>query len=425
MISIEAYCASIGRFYDRLKDSTNAQNVVSIRSGNVHIILLSLLFLLLYLSILLHDIFALFMLVTIDVVYVNTVRFKRIDSSCHFLELDYIGYNLNFLKLKLLLDSDVESNPGPTQNDCKYPVGHPKKIKVFKGTAKKFDLTEIKVHVASDLKVQNCFVNKIQPVSLDIIKPCSVTCPSTLESLQKLEFEVNNDVNVKVSLCQGDITQLNVDVIVNSVNKTLTAVGAIDAAIHEAKVTLSHKLPAKYVFHTVRLRDKNDYKLNDFYKSCLEKVLAYNVKSIAFCCGTIGIPGFDPREAVKMAIATVRLWLELNHSSIERVIFCTNENEDYEIYKDLMTTVYFPVSKYHLTNINMKESANVDCVVNKKSVEISNELGQSLLGVQIYPNFGQNSESESFAGRSKRISSKVDFNIIRDTNISFGLLNYG
>ena len=90
-----------------------------------------------------------------------------------------------------------------------------------------------------------------------------------------------------------------------------------------------------------------------------------------------------------------------------------------------MSTVYFPVSKYHLTNINMKESSNTDCVVNKKSVEISNELGQSLLGVQIYPNFGQNSESESFAGRSKRISSKVDFNIFRYINILLGLVNYG
>ena len=75
------------------------------------------------------------------------------------------------------------------------------------------------------------------------------------------------------------------------------------------------------MLNTVSLRDKNDYKLNDFYKSCLEKVLAYNVKSIAFCCETIGIPGFDPREAAKMAKATVRLWLESNHSSIEHVIF--------------------------------------------------------------------------------------------------------
>ena len=90
-----------------------------------------------------------------------------------------------------------------------------------------------------------------------------------------------------------------------------------------------------------------------------------------------------------------------------------------------MFTVYFPVSKYHLTNINMKESAKTDCVVNKKSVEISNELGQSLLGVQIYPNFGQNSESESFAGRSKSISKKLDFNIIRDPCIPLGLVNYG
>ena len=95
----------------------------------------------------------------------------------------------------------------------------------------------------------------------------SVTCPRTLESLQKLEFELNNDVNVKVFLCQGDVTKLNVDVIVNSVNKTLTVVGAIDRAIQEtagpglvdecqklnvcetgeSKVTLGCKLPAKCV----------------------------------------------------------------------------------------------------------------------------------------------------------------------------------
>ena len=74
MISIEAYGASIGRFYSRLKYFTNAQNIVSIRSWNIHIILLLLLFLL-YLAILLRTFFALFMLVTIDVVYVNTVRF--------------------------------------------------------------------------------------------------------------------------------------------------------------------------------------------------------------------------------------------------------------------------------------------------------------------------------------------------------------
>ena len=49
-----------------------------------------------------------------------------------------------------------------------------------------------------------------------------------------------------------------------------------------------------------------------------------------------------------MTLATVRLWLESNDSSIDRVIFCTFENLDYETYKDLMSTIYFPVAKYHL-----------------------------------------------------------------------------
>ena len=86
-----------------------------------------LLFSLLYLPILLHVYFALFLLVIINVVYVNSVRFKHIDTSCHFIELNYRGYNLNFLKLKqLLIDADIESNPGPTKNNCRSPVGCPK-----------------------------------------------------------------------------------------------------------------------------------------------------------------------------------------------------------------------------------------------------------------------------------------------------------
>ena len=163
----------------------------------------------------------------------NLVRFKHMDSSGHFLELNCRWYNLNFLKVKqLLIDCDIESNPVPSQNDCKSPVGCPKKIKVFKGTGKKCDLSENNVNVASGPKVQKIFFNAIQPVSLDFIKPWSVICPSTLESLQKLEFEVNNDINSKVSLCQRDITKFNADATVNSVNQTLIWGGVIGGAIH-------------------------------------------------------------------------------------------------------------------------------------------------------------------------------------------------
>ena len=46
-----------------------------------------------------------------------------------------------------------------------------------------------------------------------------------------------------------------------------------------------------------------------------------------------------------------------------------------------------------------------------KSVKINNEPGQSLLGLQIYPNLSENSKSESLTERSKRMSRKLDFNI--------------
>ena len=107
----------------------------------------------------------------------------------------------------------------------------------------------------------------------------------------------------------------------------------------DCEVKLGYKLPANYVFHTVRPRDKNDLKLKDFYESCLQNVLTYNVKSIAFWCVGTGIPGFGQKKSAEIALVSARIWLESNHSSVDRVIFCTYENADYEIYKDLMSTV--------------------------------------------------------------------------------------
>ena len=63
--------------------------------------------------------------------------------------------------------------------------------------------------------------------------------------------------------------------------------------------------------------------------------------------------------------------------------------------------------------------------VNVKSAETSSELGQNLSRLHIYLNFAQSSESESLAERSKKISWKVDFNVVRELNIPLGLINYG
>ena len=138
-------------------------------------------------------------------------KLSEIQAYWLLMPLSWVKWHrvqLNFLKLKqLLLDSDIQSNPGHTQNDCKSSVRRPVKIKMLKGT-KKCDLSENNVDVASDPRLQNCFSNTIHLVTLDIIKSWSVTCASTPKSLQKSEFKVNNDINQNVSYYQGDITKL-------------------------------------------------------------------------------------------------------------------------------------------------------------------------------------------------------------------------
>ena len=85
------------------------------------------------------------------------------------------------------------------------------------------------------------------------------------------------------------------------------------------------------LFHAVGPRDQNNQKLKDCYESCLQIVLTRDIKSIAFCCIATGIFGFNPRKAVEIALNTVRVWLESHHSSIDRVIFCTYKDEDFNI----------------------------------------------------------------------------------------------
>ena len=42
-----------------------------------------------------------------------------------------------------------------------------------------------------------------------------------------MKFEVNNDINSKVALCQGDIMKIHVDDIVDAANETLISGGGI------------------------------------------------------------------------------------------------------------------------------------------------------------------------------------------------------
>ena len=175
--------------------------------------------------------------------------------------------------------------------------------------------------------------------------------------------------NSVISLWQGSITTLEIDAIVNAANCTLLGGGGIDGVIHkasgyelkeeckklkgceigEAKLTSGYKLPSKYVIHTVGPQvvhidgpqHHEQKKLEECYENCLKLVHDNHIKSVAFCCISTGIYNYPNRDAAHIALSTVRKWLQQHRKDVDRIIFCTFLEDDYNIYQELMTMQYF------------------------------------------------------------------------------------
>lgn len=178
-------------------------------------------------------------------------------------------------------------------------------------------------------------------------------------------YSANPRLNAKVELLRGDISALQVDAIVNAANETLLGGGGVDQAIHaragpelvaecsrlpanrfgercavgEALRTEGHGLPAKFVIHTVAPLLDDDgqpqgHLLAQCYESCLRHVDGQHVRSLAFCCLGTGFYGFPMVPAAKIALGTVRRWLEAPDvlDRVDRVVFCT--------FTDLEMTAY-------------------------------------------------------------------------------------
>lgn len=173
-------------------------------------------------------------------------------------------------------------------------------------------------------------------------------------------------------LWQGDITTLKADAIVNAANSALRGCfvpchRCVDNVIHSAsgiqlrlacdklmrkqgyeeptgraKITPAYNLPCRYVLHTVgpivsgQLTQKHCGQLADCYKSCLELANEKQLKSIAFCCISTGEFHFPQKEAAEIAVKTVSDYLHTD-TQIEKVIFNVFKQEDYHIYKRLLS----------------------------------------------------------------------------------------
>ena len=160
----------------------------------------------------------------------------------------------------------------------------------------------------------------------------------------------------RVEIVQGDITQLDVDAIVNAANTSLLGGGGVDGSIHrragpellaecqtlggaktgEAKITRGYRLPARHVIHAVGPvwsggNRREPELLASCYRQSLELASGHRLRSIAFPSISTGAYRYPIELAAGVAQTTVLEWLTANELP-ERVVFCCFSQADHDVY---------------------------------------------------------------------------------------------
>ena len=170
---------------------------------------------------------------------------------------------------------------------------------------------------------------------------------------------MKNIMHPRIRIIQGDITQLNVDAIVNAANSSLMGGGGVDGAIHraagpqlkeacrplggcptgEAKITDGFTLKAKYVIHTVGPVWNNgtqheEILLASAYRRSLEVAAENNVRTIAFPSISTGAYRFPFEKATRIALEEITKFLK-EHELPNKVILVAYSESDYQRMKKI------------------------------------------------------------------------------------------
>lgn len=161
-----------------------------------------------------------------------------------------------------------------------------------------------------------------------------------------------------IEVVRGDITQLEVDAIVNAANNSLLGGGGVDGAIHraagpelleynqtlggcptgEARMSPGFKLSARWIIHTVGPvwrggKHGESELLSACYRNSFELALSNKVgSSIAFPGISTGVYGYPRRQAAGIALTVMHRY----EAQFKRIIACCFSEEDKLLYEDLL-----------------------------------------------------------------------------------------
>lgn len=171
----------------------------------------------------------------------------------------------------------------------------------------------------------------------------------------------------RIGVVETDITNLEVDAIVNAANGTLLGGGGVDGAIHhaagpglmeacmalpevepgvrcptgEARITPGFDLPASWVIHTVgpiwRGGGRSEAELlAACYCNSLRLAAepSYEITSIAFPSISTGAYGYPQEAAARIAVGEVMRFLDCD-TRLEEVRFVCFGQEAFRVYRDV------------------------------------------------------------------------------------------
>ena len=165
---------------------------------------------------------------------------------------------------------------------------------------------------------------------------------------------------VKFEVYRGDITQLELDALVNAANNRLWMGGGVAGALKraggkeieaeavkkgpipvgEAAITGAGKLKARYIIHAAVMGQdlKTDAeKVRQATRNSLLRGDELGIKSIAFPALGTGVGGFPLDECARVMISEVRQY-SVKKTGLEKVVFVLYDEPAYQAFKQELDT---------------------------------------------------------------------------------------